>query len=166
MKIQHILLIGMVLVGIYYAFNNYNTQNNSSEKVEVLNSLAVGKWETSYSTAIKKAKDSGKMLLLDFTGSDWCGWCVKLDNEVFSKKEFQDYADKNLILLKLDFPRAIKQSNELKKQNRALASKFGIKGYPTIIVLNNNEKLIGRTGYQKGGPKKYIAHLKGLIGTN
>ncbi|MDA3838189.1 MAG: thioredoxin family protein [Candidatus Delongbacteria bacterium] len=124
----------------------------------------MGNWETSYSTAIAKAKKSGKKLLLDFTGSDWCGWCVRLDNEVFSKKEFQNYAKDNLILVKLDFPRSIKQSNELKKQNKSLANKFGIKGYPTIILLDNNEKLLGQTGYQKGGAVKYVQHLIGLIG--
>ncbi|MBN2790008.1 MAG: thioredoxin family protein [Candidatus Delongbacteria bacterium] len=124
----------------------------------------MGNWETSYSAAVSKAKKSGKKLLLDFTGSDWCGWCIKLDNEVFSKKDFQNYADKNLILVKLDFPRSIKQSNELKKQNKSLARKFDIRGYPTIILLDNNEKLLGKTGYQKGGAAKYVKHLKGIIG--
>lgn len=164
MKIQHILLVGMVLVGVYYAYENFTKQNYSSEKIKTLNSPAMGNWETSYSTAVTKAKESGKGLLLDFTGSDWCGWCIKLDNEVFSKKEFQDYANENLILVKLDFPRSIKQTQEIKSQNNSLAKKFGIRGYPTIVILDKNEKLVGQTGYQQGGAVKYIQHLKGIIG--
>jgi len=122
-------------------------------------------WETSYSTALKKAKESGKNLLLDFTGSDWCGWCIKLDDEVFSKIEFKVYAKENLILVKLDFPKSIEQSKKLKEQNNALAKKFGIKGFPTIIIIDSNEELIGQTGYQQGGPVNYVKHLKGIIGS-
>ena len=67
-------------------------------------------WETDYKKAQDQAKAGNKLVLLDFTGSDWCGWCIKLDREVFSKPEFKDYATKNLVLVELDFPRAKAQA--------------------------------------------------------
>ena len=69
-------------------------------------------WLTSYEQAQKEAQSKKKLLLMDFTGSDWCGWCIMLDKEVFSKKEFQEYASKNLVLLELDFPRMKKMPPE------------------------------------------------------
>jgi len=100
--------------------------------------------------------------MLDFTGSDWCGWCIKLNREVFSQPEFADYASKNLVLVEVDFPRNKPQTAELKKANEALQAKYNIEGYPTIIVLNSAGKKVGELGYQAGGPKPFIAALDKL----
>ena len=121
------------------------------------------KWDTNLENAIKIASAQNKSILVDFTGSDWCVWCHRLDNEVFSKKEFSDWADKNLVLVKLDFPRNIKQSKETKLYNRNLARKYEIKGFPTILVLDSKGKLLEKTGYLPGGPLKYIESLKRII---
>ncbi len=121
------------------------------------------KWLDNYDQAIKIAKEKKIPILINFTGSDWCGWCIKLDKEVFSKKDFASYATKNLVMLKLDFPKNIKQSEEMKKANRALADKFKIEGFPTIVLINSDGKEINRTGYQEGGEKKYIEHLNSLL---
>src|SRR5882672_6835374 len=75
------------------------------------------KWLTDAKKAQEQAKAEKKLVLLDFTGSDWCGWCIRLNKEVFSKPEFQDYAAKNLVLVEVDFPRSKTQSAELKAQN-------------------------------------------------
>ncbi|MFA6285760.1 MAG: thioredoxin family protein [Opitutaceae bacterium] len=117
-------------------------------------------WMTNYEAAAKKAAAEKKPMLLDFTGSDWCGWCIKLDKEVFSQPEFVKYAKKNLILVKLDFPREKKLSPSEKKQNESLAAKFGIRGYPTIIVLDDQGTQLGKLGYQKGGAKPWIEGLE------
>jgi len=130
---------------------------------ELLAEYKGGEWITDYQAAIKFAKETNKPILINFTGSDWCGWCIKLVNEVFSKAEFEAYAKENLILLKLDFPRSIPQSAELKQQNQSLQKKFGITGYPTIILIDQNEKEIGRSGYQQGGPVAYVNHLKQIL---
>lgn len=116
-------------------------------------------WLTDLPKAQAKAKEEKKMVLLDFTGSDWCGWCIKLHKEVFSQAEFAEYAKKNLVLVEVDFPRAKKQSAEQKKANGALQKKYNIEGYPTIIVLDGEGKKIGELGYMKGGPKAFIAEL-------
>src|SRR5260221_13878642 len=89
-------------------------------------------WMTDLSKAQAKAKAEKKLVMLDFTGSDWCGWCIKLHKEVFSKPEFEEYAKKNLVLVEVDFPRGKQQTEELKKANQKLQQKYGIEGYPTL----------------------------------
>ena len=119
-------------------------------------------WLTDLPKAQAKAKEEKKLVMLDFTGSDWCGWCIKLNKEVFSKPEFAEYASKNLVLVEVDFPRTKKLSAELKKANAALQEKYKIQGYPTIIVLNSDGKKVGELGYEPGGPKPFIAGLEKL----
>ncbi len=120
------------------------------------------KWTTDVPKAIEKAKAEKKLVMIDFTGSDWCGWCIKLNKEIFSKPEFADYAQKNLVAVELDFPKNKPQSAELKKANSELAKKYGIRGYPTIIVLDGDGKQVGKLGYMAGGPKPFIEELEKL----
>jgi thioredoxin-related protein len=119
-------------------------------------------WQTDYKKAQEEAKTNNKLVLLDFTGSDWCGWCIKLNREVFSQAQFKDYADKNLILVEIDFPRRKTQSLETKKQNEQLAERYQIQGFPTIILLNGEGRKIGELGYMPGGPNAFIAELERL----
>jgi thioredoxin-related protein len=117
-------------------------------------------WLTDLTKAQAQAKAEKKMVLLDFTGSDWCGWCIKLNKEVFSKPEFEEYAKKNLVLVEVDFPRNKKMSEAQKKANDELAQKYKIEGYPTIILLNGEGRKLGELGYMRGGPKAFIAELE------
>ena len=123
---------------------------------------AASGWDDDYDKAIAKAKAEKKMVLLDFTGSDWCGWCIKLDKEVFSKKEFKDYAKENLVLVEIDFPQGKRQSKKLKEQNEKLKNEHGVRGFPTIIVLDSEGKKLGQLGYMPGGPAPFIEKLNGL----
>ena len=121
-------------------------------------------WNTDFEKARATATAEGKYMLVDFSGSDWCGWCIKLENEVFSKKAFREYAKENLILVLADFPRNdSKQSAELKKQNKGLAEKFGVRGFPTVYILSPDGEAVAKTGYQAGGPEAYVEHVKKLI---
>jgi len=124
---------------------------------------AEGPWLTDFEEAKKQAAKEDKAILMDFTGSDWCGWCIKLDKEVFSKKEFLDYAKKNLVLVEVDFPSKKKLSAETKKQNAGLAKKFKVEGFPTIVLTDAKGKKFATTGYQEGGPKAYVKHLGKLL---
>ena len=126
--------------------------------------LAAAGWDDDYEKAVAKAKTEKKMVLLDFTGSDWCGWCIKLDKEVFSKSEFKTYAKDNLVLVEVDFPQGKNQSKKLKEQNEKLKNEHAIRGYPTIIVLNADGKKVGQLGYMEGGPKAFLAKLDELKG--
>lgn len=119
-------------------------------------------WLTDAAKAQAQAKAEKKLVLLDFTGSDWCGWCIKLNKEVFSQPEFAEYAQKNLVCVEVDFPNKKKLSAEQKKANDALAAKYKIEGYPTIIVLDGEGKKVGELNYMKGGPKAFIAALDKL----
>lgn len=122
-------------------------------------------WQTDLPKALEQAKAENKIVLLDFTGSDWCGWCMKFDKEVFATSQFTQYADTNLVLVQLDYPRGKSQSAELKKANAELKVKYQIEGYPTFVVLDKDGKEIGRqVGYSAGGPKAFIAKLEGYKG--
>jgi thioredoxin-related protein len=117
-------------------------------------------WSTSVPEAKAKAQKESKLVLLDFTGSDWCGWCKKLDAETFSKSEFADYAKKNLVLVEVDFPRSKTQSDDLKMANQELAKKYEVSGYPTLVVLKPDGTVVWKqVGYLAGGPEAMIAKL-------
>ena len=120
-------------------------------------------WFNDYKKAQEEAKTSHKLLLLNFTGSDWCGWCIKFDKEVLSQSPFKDYARSNLVLVELDFPRAKSQSPEVRKQNRDLAQQYEVVGFPTIVVLNSDgQKLWEYDGYFPGGAEAFVAELQKL----
>ena len=119
-------------------------------------------WQTDLPKAQAQAKTEKKLVMLDFTGSDWCGWCIKLNKEVFSQPAFAEYAKQNLVAVEVDFPNKKKLSPAQKQANDALAKKYEIKGYPTIIVLNSEGKKVGELGYQAGVPKPFIAELEKL----
>jgi protein disulfide-isomerase len=118
-------------------------------------------WLTDLPAAQAQAKTEHKMVLMDFTGSDWCPWCIKFKKEVLDSKKFQAYAAKSVVLVELDFPKSKPQTDDLKQANGALKAKYGIEGFPTLIVLDQNGKEIGRqVGYEDGGPKAFIAQLE------
>ncbi len=120
-------------------------------------------WQTDYKKAQEEAKTNKKLLLVDFTGSDWCGYCIRLDREILSKSQLKDYANKNLVLLEVDFPRAKQQSRTLKEQNQRLAEEYQIEGFPTILVLNGEGSKVWRyDGYFPDGPDAFIAALEKL----
>jgi len=121
-------------------------------------------WLTDYEAAKAQAKAENKPIFINFTGTDWCGWCIKLEKEVFSKKEFQDYAKEHLVLMEVDFPRKKELPAEVKAQNKKLDKEFKIEGYPTLFLLDaDGKKLSGDVGYREGGSAAYVEHLKGLL---
>lgn len=125
-----------------------------------LTSPAADGWGTDPDKGVAEAKGTKKLVLLDFTGSDWCGWCIRLNKEVFAQAEFQEYAKENLVLVELDFPKKKAQDSAIRARNEGLLQKYGVQGFPTIIVLNGDGKKVGELGYVKGGPSAFIAELK------
>ncbi|MCI0746259.1 MAG: thioredoxin family protein [Verrucomicrobia subdivision 3 bacterium] len=125
---------------------------------------AEGQWLTDLPKAQEKAKAEKKMVLVDFTGSDWCPPCKALHKNVLSSEEFMKYAKDNLVLVEIDFPRSKSQSAELKKSNKDLAQKHKIEGYPTVIVFDSTGKELSKdVGYDgKTTPEQYVAKLKKL----
>ncbi len=119
-------------------------------------------WMEDFEAAKAKASAEGKDLLIDFTGSDWCGWCIKLKSEVFDQEAFKTAAPKIFVLVELDYPQQKPQSDAIKAQNQKLQGEFGIEGFPTIYLTDAQGRPYARTGYQAGGPEKYLEHLAEL----
>lgn len=117
------------------------------------------KWLTDLPTAQAQAKKEKKMVMLNFTGSDWCGWCTKLKKDVFSTKEFNEYAAANLVLVEVDFPRTKKLGAKQEAANDALMAKHKVQGFPTLIVLNADGHQVGQLGYE-ATPQPFIAKLE------
>ena len=115
-------------------------------------------WTEDYPAALARAKQEHKLLLLDFTGSDWCIWCKRLGAEILDTPKFKDFADQKLVLVTVDFPNAKEQSDALKAQNKGLSGKYAVEGYPTLVVLDPDEKVVFKQeGYREGGPDALIA---------
>jgi thioredoxin-related protein len=121
-------------------------------------------WHTDMNKATEISKKTKKPLLLFFTGSDWCGWCIRLQKEVLKTPEFVKWAKENVVLVELDFPRRTPQSPEIVKQNAELQQTFGVRGYPTVWLVNPIKKdgktsleQLGSTGYVAGGPSAWLA---------
>ena len=133
-----------------------------ADKAETVQQEEV-KWLTNFAQAHEIAKKENKVLFVDFSGSDWCGWCIKLHKEVLSQKAFLDYAKDNLVLVLIDFPRRKAQSPEEKRQNAALARQFNVRGYPTVLLISPEGKILAKTGYRRGGARAYVQYLKGVL---
>lgn len=118
-------------------------------------------WYADYDEALKVAKEQKKDLLVDFTGSDWCGWCIRLNKEVFDHESWQKGVADDYILVALDFPNdpEIKAKVPNPKRNEELQREFGVGGFPTILLMNVEGEVFARTGYQAGGPEKYLEHM-------
>jgi protein disulfide-isomerase len=128
------------------------------------------KWYTDVREAITVSNKENKPMLMFFTGSDWCGWCIRLQNEVLKTPEFTKWASQNVILVELDYPRRTAQTAEIKNQNNELQQAFGIQGFPTIYFTNAeskdgkvNFKGLGQTGYVAGGPSAWLAVAEGIV---
>jgi thioredoxin-related protein len=171
-RVLQILFVAVALVAVSCSKKETKTaesKTDSSDASAISDTSAKGAaaaakagWFTSYELAQKEAQAKNRLLLMDFTGSDWCGWCIALDKEVFSKPEFKDYANKNLVLLELDFPRRKQMPPETVRQNEQLLMKYGIQGFPTVVVFDSAGKPLGALGYQAGGPEAFIAQLEKL----
>lgn len=118
-------------------------------------------WLTSLPQAQAEAKAQNKLVLVNFTGSDWCPWCIKMDNDTYSQPAFADYASKNLVLVTVDFPRKKPQTDELIKANQALMEKYEPQGaLPTQIAMKPDGTVVWKNeGYLAGGPAAIIAQL-------
>ena len=117
-----------------------------------------------FDAALKKAAAENKTVFALFTGSDWCIWCKRLEGEVLSQKAFSDEVCKTFVPVFLDFPsnKALVKAATAKR-NKELSEKYSIRGYPTVLLLDAKGEVLAQTGYQKGGPEKYLAHVKGLV---
>lgn len=120
-------------------------------------------WHKDLNKAIEISRQEQKPLFLFFTGSDWCGWCIRLQKEVFRTPEFTAWANEKVVLVELDFPRKNLQSEEIKMQNNQMQQLFAVRGYPTVWFVKagikddkTNFEQLGSTGYVAGGLSKWL----------
>ncbi len=121
------------------------------------------KWQTNLDEAIKTAAKEKKVVLALFTGSDWCPYCVKLDKELISHKEFSDFANSEVIPVFIDFPRKTKLQPGQAKMNDQWMEKYKVEGFPTIVFIDGKGKSIGTAGYSGGDAASYIKEFKTII---
>jgi len=147
----------LILICLTISINSFGQENELT-------------WHTDVNKAIQISMDTEKPLFFFFTGSDWCGWCIRLQKEVFFKPEFVKWAKESLTLVELDFPRKSKLSEDMQKQNRELGQMFGVRGYPTgwfvipeITDGKVNFNKLGSQGYVKGGPTPWINGAKKIL---
>ncbi|KAF3362105.1 Thioredoxin-related protein DsbJ [Chlamydiales bacterium STE3] len=129
------------------------------QQAQAIDSSSKLHWLTNYDQAVEQARKQEKPLFLFFTGSDWCGWCHKLENEVLNTSEFAEKARNQFVFVVLDFPMKSKLDPQVAKQNKELQQKFKVKGYPTVIILDEEQQPIETTGYRPGGGKAYADYL-------
>jgi thioredoxin-related protein len=121
------------------------------------------RWLTDFDAAVETARQQGKDVFINFSGSDWCYWCRRLEKEVFSKDAFWQQAADQFVFVLIDFPNDKSgQSAALQKQNEKLSQQFGVQGFPTIILADATGEPYARTGYVEGGHERYLEHLKEL----
>ena len=131
-------------------------------------------WYTDMSKASELSMKEKKPLMMFFTGSDWCGWCIRLQKEVFKTEEFTKWAKENVILVELDFPKRTPQDDAIKMQNAQLQQIFQVRGYPTVWLVNPekttegkiNLSALGSTGYVAGGPEKWLESANSIMKNN
>ena len=153
------------LLAAAFIFCGCDKKDTPVRKAPVENNGEKGfKIMTDFEVAKSQAKINNKPILLIFSGSDWCGWCVKLDQEVFSTPEFKNWAADNVITVIADFPAHKELPQELAMQNENLKNTYNVSGFPTVFLLKDDGSVIARTGYQRGGAANYIRHLKMFIG--
>ena len=150
---KKILIVCTLLIGY---LNLYSQENDG--------------WLINFDKAAELSMKTGKPILANFTGSDWCGWCIRLKKEVFVTPSFKKWAKENVILLELDYPRRTPQTEEIKKQNQELQQFFKVRGYPTLhmftVGISDGKTQItalGKMGYLAGGPTPWIANANNYL---
>lgn len=120
-------------------------------------------WIQNFETASERAKAENRHLLLNFSGSDWCGYCKRLDEEVFNRTEFKSFARSNLVCVLVDFPVKKTQRTRTREQNEALQKKYDVSAFPTIILLSPKGKFLGQTGYRRASAPEFVRELEGMM---
>ena len=163
-KLKYLLFLVPVMAVLL--FSSFNSNKGTTTKITKEDLV----WHTDIKEAMDLAKKEDKPLFLFFTGSDWCGWCIRLQKEVFKTPEFEAWAKEKVVLVELDFPRRTEQTAELKTQNMQLQQAFAVQGFPTVWFAKADNKSgkinfeqLGSTGYVAGGPSVWLSGADQII---
>ena len=157
----------LLLVGLICGCSHMRLPNLGSEKPESKGDQAnqIG-WTENYAQAVQAAERSGRLILADFTGSDWCHWCQRLEREVFATERFHAWSDERFVFLKVDFPHNRTLPEGLAKQNAQLNEQYSkyVQGFPTVLVLSPDGRVLAKSGYVSGGPDRWIEAIEQQLG--
>ncbi len=120
-------------------------------------------WHKQYEYALQEASKSSKPLFILFTGSDWCAWCQKFEQEVLSQPAFAQALSDQYVFLKIDFRLDLKSNTAVFHDYQLLKNRYKAKGFPSVVLINPKEQVIAKTGYQEGGADKYVQHMDALV---
>ena len=121
-------------------------------------------WLADLNAGRAQAQQEGKFVMINFTGSDWCPWCIKLRQEIFSQPEFDSFASRNLVLVEIDFPKRTPQAAAVQKANSSLLTQYKVDGFPSLVFLDPQGKVVHRGGYQPGGAKPFVQEMTKVLG--
>jgi len=122
------------------------------------------KWSTDLDPALRQARAEEKKALVNFTGLGWCPFCIRLEREALRTKEFVAFASKRFVPVVVDFRKRPPLPRNEALKNRKLMKKYGITGFPTLLVLDSSGKAIGRqAGYSGGGAAAVIRKLSRIV---
>jgi thioredoxin-related protein len=124
-------------------------------------------WLGDFNMAKKEATEEHKLIVINFSGSDWCGPCIRLRKEILESSTFVDYASAHLVLVRADFPRQKKNqlSKEQVKLNEALADKYNSEGkFPFTLLVDENGKILKQwDGFPNETPGQFTAEINGFV---
>ncbi len=167
-RIGFIAILAFSIVACSSSSNTGEEGKKTDAKVENLAEEDAGdakskeiNWVTDIDKALKLSKKKDKPVFAFFTGKEWCGWCKKLVREIMDKPEFIEHVNKNYIMLELDFPR--RDRSKITPDMIQLARDMGVRGYPTVIMMDHNKTVYGRTSYQRMTAMQYIEHLEAML---
>lgn len=156
------ILVALLATTFMYAQESELAQNSYSNNMQQQSSDTI-EWMHNYDQALQMAARDRKPVILYFTGSDWCGWCKKMDQEVFSSPAFAEQVGHKFVFVEIDFPMNSKLPEEQARQNAQLKQRYGVTGYPTVVIVDSKGNFIGETGYRAGGGKAYAQWLEQFL---
>lgn len=155
------ILLALLSTTFLYAQNGNGHKNGNGQQMSQSSGRVV--WMDNYDQAMQMASKDRKPVILYFTGSDWCGWCKKMDQEVFSSPAFAEEVGNKFVFVKVDFPMNSKLPESVARQNAQLKQRYGVTGYPTVVIVDSQGGFIGETGYRSGGGKAYAQWLEQFL---
>ncbi|WP_201456330.1 disulfide reductase DsbH [Chlamydia sp. 17-3921] len=120
-------------------------------------------WE-SYLQAMQNSQKDNRPVCLFFTGSDWCIWCIKMQQQILTTPDFISFAKDHLHMVELDFPQNPSQKN-LDPQRYELKSQYDVKGFPQLVFIDEQGKELARMGFEFGGGAAYVNKIKASLST-
>ena len=160
---RKLFLCATLLLGLSSALCAQNGNGNDKSAKPATQAAQKITWTTNYQQAVSQAQQGNKHIFLFFTGSDWCGWCKKFENEALSTPQFAQGVGERFVFVEVDFPMSKALPADLQKQNADLKKKYGVTGYPTVVILDSAQNFVAETGYRPGGGKAYADYLLQFI---